>query len=240
MDGIFGNQYETYPFIAYSASHIFMVIFLVIGIVALYFFRAKLREFDKGIRLSFFVILFTLEAGYHFWLYSTNQWESSIALPLQLCSISLVLCLILHLTKSKMMFQFVYFLGVAGALMAVLTPELFLGFPHFRYFQFFITHIFIILTSFYFIFVLKYKPTVKGLVRSFIFLNICAALAYYANKLTGGNYMFLSYKPSNGSLLDYFGPYPWYILVLEAAAFIFFAVILLPFYALQQKARDNS
>jgi uncharacterized membrane protein YwaF len=44
-----------------------------------------------------------------------------------------------------------------------------------------------------------------------------AALAGIGTVLTGGNYMFLRHKPTDGSLLDLMGPWPVYIPV--AAAF---------------------
>ncbi|WP_142301757.1 TIGR02206 family membrane protein [Bacillus sp. 7894-2] len=229
MSGVFSHDYNAFPFLVFSASHIAMIVLFAAAAALLFIFRKGLFRLDQKFRLYLFMLLFTLELLYHLWLYLGGYWEISFTLPLQLCSISLVLCLILLATKSSAVFQLVYYLGVTGALMAILTPELFLGFPHFRYFQFFITHNLIIWTSLYFVFVHQYRPTGKGMLHSFIFLNICAGAAFFANKLTGGNYMFLSHKPENASLLDYFGPYPYYILTLEIAAVFLFLLLLLPF-----------
>ena len=43
--------------------------------------------------------------------------------------------------------DFVFFAGIGGALQAMATPVLDVGFPHFRYFHFFYTHIGIISNS---------------------------------------------------------------------------------------------
>lgn len=229
MKELFGHQYDLFPFEAFSLSHLLMIALLICGSVCLIYFREYLRKFDQIARGLMFSVLFILETAYHYWLYKDGYWDISVTLPLQLCSLSLILCLILVVTRAKRVFQIVYFIGVTGAFMAIVTPELFLGFPHFRYFQFFITHMLILWICLYFVFVHRYKPTRKGLFASFLFLNGGAVAAFTANKLTGGNYMFLAHRPSNDSLLDYFGPYPYYILTLEIVALFIFFLLLSPF-----------
>ncbi|MEH7125941.1 TIGR02206 family membrane protein [Bacillus sp. JJ1773] len=226
MNKVFGHEYSLFPFEAFSFQHFMMIIILIGGTIFLYSKKNHLKEHDKSVRILMFLSLFVLEAMYHIWLIKDGYWDISFTLPLQLCSLSLILCLILLTSKSNFIFQIVFFIGITGAAMAVITPELFLGFPHFRYFQFFITHIFIIWTCFYFWIVHDYTPNGKGLIMSFLFLNGSACLAFAANKVTGGNYMFLAYKPSNASLLDYFGPFPYYILALEGATLFFFFLLL--------------
>lgn len=227
MNDLFGHDYAPFPFDAFSLQHFFMIAILIAGSLFIFKKRVTLFEYDRFVRFLMFTSLFVLESLYHVWLMMDGYWDVSFTLPLQLCSISLILCLILILTRSMFFFQIVFFIGITGAAMAVITPELFLGFPHFRYFQFFITHIVIIWTCLYFFFVHHYKPNGKGLITSFIFLNVGACLAYAVNRLTGGNYMFLASKPANASLLDYFGPFPYYIIALEGAALIFFYLLLL-------------
>jgi hypothetical integral membrane protein (TIGR02206 family) len=56
-----------------------------------------------------------------------------------------------------------------------------------------------------------------------------AAVAATGNALTGGNYMFLSERPDTASLLDYMGPWPWYILGGGLLALGMFAVLDIPF-----------
>jgi hypothetical integral membrane protein (TIGR02206 family) len=228
MESLFGHQYDLYPFQMFSLYHVLILVVFVLGVVLLYMLRSHLIAIEKQARTLMFILLFSLESLYHYWLFKDGYWDISFTLPLQLCSVSLLLCLILLVTNLKLVFQFVYFLGIAGAIQALITPELFVGFPHFRFFQFFITHMFIIWVPLFYVFVKGYRVTKKGMWQAFVFLNLAAAGAFIANVMTKGNYMFLAHKPSNASLLDYLGPYPFYIVVLEGIALFLFWLLYLP------------
>jgi hypothetical integral membrane protein (TIGR02206 family) len=79
-----------------------------------------------------------------------------------------------------------------------------------------------------------YKPGWRSLFFTMLCLNIVAACVYAADILLDSNYMFLARKPSTFSVLDYFGPYPYYLLVEEAFAFIFFLLMFLIFFKLPE------
>ncbi|UII57696.1 TIGR02206 family membrane protein [Cytobacillus spongiae] len=240
MYSLLGHDYESLPFEWFSAYHMAVLVLFVVLSISLYVFRVWIRTHEKGVRMSMFGIAFTFETFYHIWLWSGDEWDLSFTLPLQLCSISLIIALLLLITQSKVLFQLLYFVGIAGALQALITPELFLGFPHFRFIQFFTTHILIILIALFYVVIKGYRPTGKGLIQAFTFLNISAACAFIANRITNGNYMFLAHKPENPSLLDYLGPYPYYILVLEAIALILFAAMFFPFYFFRKRSNDET
>jgi hypothetical integral membrane protein (TIGR02206 family) len=74
----------------------------------------------------------------------------------------------------------------------------------------------------------KFKPSRKSVVRTFLITNAYAALIIPVNMLTGGNYLFLSWKPDI-SLLSLLGPWPWYILSLEGVVLVLFILMYLPF-----------
>ncbi|CAM3045189.1 Integral membrane protein (Intg_mem_TP0381) [Filibacter tadaridae] len=150
-------------------------------------------------------------------------------MPLELCSISLLVVIVLLWTGNKRLIDFVFFAGIGGALQAMATPVLDVGFPHFRYFHFFYTHIGIIVTAFYFTWMKGYMPTFNGVIKTMVALNILLPIIVVTNVLFNGNYMFLREKPVDGSLLDFLGPYPWYILSLQCVAFIVFSCLWLLF-----------
>ncbi|HWL26028.1 MAG TPA: TIGR02206 family membrane protein [Ureibacillus sp.] len=227
FDVLFEVSSSKNPFIAYSMVHLITIFILLLGIVLLFVFRKKLNEILT--RWIFVSVIIFFEIGYHTWLVSHNLWDPSHALPLQLCSVSLILCIILLLTNKKIIFEIVYFIGIAGAIQAILTPELFYNFPHFRFLHFFVNHCLIIWTCLFYVWSVGYRIQFASIFKSLVFLQIVAFIAFLTNIITGGNYMFLAGKPKTSSALDFLGDYPWYILSLEFIALILFFILYLPF-----------
>jgi hypothetical integral membrane protein (TIGR02206 family) len=240
MEGFFGHEYSKYPFAFFSFEHLIVLILFFFLTFALYRFRKHILKYDLLFRSGFFITLFSLELLYHIWLYQGDNWDITYTLPFQLCSISLILSLILLITNSRFLANVLYFMGGVGAFAALLTPELFLGFPHFRYFQFFITHMVIIWTALYYVWVKGIWPRKKGIGFAFLFLNGFAFIAFWVNRLTGGNYMFLAQQPENASLIDYLGPYPYYIFSLEGLALGLFWLLWIPFAKKQNVQKQTS
>jgi uncharacterized membrane protein YwaF len=57
------------------------------------------------------------------------------------------------------------------------------------------------------------------------------------NWITDGNYLFICHKPENGSIMDFFGPWPWYILVLEVVGIVSFYIYYAPFAVIDLKQK---
>jgi len=66
-------------------------------------------------------------------------------------------------------------------------------------------------------------------VRVVVGLNLYMLVVFGINKLVDGNYMFIMHKPETPSLIDVLGPWPWYILSLEAIGLIICFLLYLPF-----------
>jgi hypothetical integral membrane protein (TIGR02206 family) len=181
-------------------------------------------------RYTFAVIIFIQFALLYIWYGYSGELSIAVTLPLQLCDISIFLSIAVLITKNRYLFELLYFWGLGGATQAILTPDM--GnytFPHFIFYQFFLSHALIILTCIYMVIVEKFRPTFKSILRVFIITNIYAAFILPIDILTGGNYLFLMRKPPGGSLMNFLGPSPWYILSLEAIAVIMYMLLYLPF-----------
>jgi hypothetical integral membrane protein (TIGR02206 family) len=215
----------------YSPSHLLAIGASILLIVLFFLARNSLKSrLRNPIRYLLIGLLIFGEVSFQYWYYINDRWDLTVNLPFQLCSLSLYLCSIMLLTKSYRIFEISFFVSMTGAFIAILTPELFFGFPHFRFFQFFIAHIAIVLSCLYMVWIEGYRATYSSVLKSLAALNLIAFLVFLVNIFLEANYMFLLHKPVNASPIDFLGPYPWYIFSLEAVAFILFSLLYVPFY----------
>lgn len=221
----------SHSFELFSTIHFATIIILFCLIVFLFLQRGNLiSRQSKQLKIYERIVagsLLVMEITYHIWLVTSGRWAAADSLPLELCSISLLVAIALLWTGNRHLVDFVVFAGIGGAIQAIATPVLDMNFPHFRFFHFFYTHTGIILTGLYFVWVKGYVPTFKGVLKTMLLLNLILPVILIVNFLVDGNYMFLRMKPQNGSILDFLGPYPWYILSLEMVAFTTFVLIWL-------------
>lgn len=200
----------------FSISHIIVLLLFLFGCLLLYFNRHQLKQMKwRPLEIGIALSLLFFEVAFHIWLFASSYWNVRDSIPVELCSISLFLTIALLLTGKKIIYELLLFTALLGATQALITPVLYYDFPHIRFFYFFYTHIMMIWVVFYFTWVKDYRPTIWSVMKVFIFLNVLLPIVIIINELVDGNYMFLSHKPRTPSLLDYLGPYPWYILSLE-------------------------
>jgi len=196
----------------------------------IFLYRYKLND-DKWRRAEIGVAIFLIlsEMTYHFWMYFNKLWKVERSMPLELCNIGLILCVILLLTRKKIVFETLFYIAIFGATLAIFTPALTYNFPHFRFFHFFFTHMVIVWVILYFMWAKGYYPTFKSVIKLLVFINLLLPVILYVNQRNNGNYWYLRHKPDSPSLLDLLGPYPWYIFTLEGLLlfFSFFAWLIL-------------
>ncbi len=189
----------------------------IIGGIILFRKRLNTPRANRGARYALVAILIGCELALQAWYGVTQNWGLH-SLPLQLCSVMMWLSAIVLLTRSRKLYEVTFFIGILGALQALLTPNLDAGYPEFRFFHFFIAHGAIIGASVFLTAIEGYRPTIASVFRALGWLHVIAIPAAIANALTEENFMFLARKPSTPSLLDLLAPWPWYLLQLELVA----------------------
>ncbi|MDX6765500.1 MAG: TIGR02206 family membrane protein [Candidatus Methylacidiphilales bacterium] len=152
-------------------------------------------------------------------------------LPMHLCDWLGFIILGALLWKKQSLYDLAYFWGLAGTLHGVITPDLQYGFPHPYFFTFHIGHSGLLASVAFLTFGCGLRPNRHSLPRAILMLQVYFASAALANILLGENFGYLCAKPEHASLLDHLGPWPWYLLSLQAMALVSFVIYYLPWMA---------
>ena len=230
MTQYFVRDYTGGSFVFLGPAHLAALAFLVL--LNLYLMRYRNVDDSRrgSVRWTLALILWGNEIAWHYWNYSVGAWTIQTMLPLHLCSLLVWTGAIMLVTKNYAIYEFMYLAGIGGAIQALLTPDLGIyGFPHFRFFQTFISHGLIITSAIYMTVVERFRPTWKSLVRIAIWLNIYMVIVYFINTAIGSNYLMINHKPPTASILDLLPEWPIYILYMEGLGVISFLLLYLPF-----------
>jgi hypothetical integral membrane protein (TIGR02206 family) len=230
MDQFFAADYSGPAFEFMSVTHIGTLAVLVLLNLFLIRYRHADDKTKGSIRWLLALILWGNEFAWHYWNYAVGRWTIQSMLPLHLCSLLVWTGALMLVTRNYRIYEFMYFMGIGGAIQALATPDLGIyGFPHFRFFQTFISHGLIITSAIYMTVVEGFRPTWKSMLRVVIWMNLYAAVVYFINSSIGSNYLMINYKPDTPSLLDLLPPWPIYILYMEIIGIITILLLYLPF-----------
>lgn len=174
------------------------------------------------------------------WLFRlVDGFQADLDLPLALCDLAFLLSVACFFWPRAWALVMVTYWGLAGTLQALITPDLLYGFPSKEYFLFFIGHS-VVIVAVFFLLGKNRQLSLSGWRRAreaFGGLLLYTAVVGGLDALFGWNYGYLRAKPEGSSVLDFMGPWPWYILgALAFAAFLF--VIVAGLLSLMPKPRE--
>jgi len=163
------------------------------------------------------------------WVYRYSREGVHVAnLPLQLCDAAVWLSILACLTGASLIVEFAYFAGLAGAAMALLTPNLLSPWPSYPAIYFFVAHGGIVICMAAVVFGTARRFPHASVWRAFALLLGYAAVVGLIDLASGANFMFLLRKPDAASPLDQMGSWPWYLFGGAAAGLALFWLLWLP------------
>jgi len=232
MIEFFAADYLGPSFELFGNTHLAALGALVLLNLILIGFRNASDGAKAAVRWTLALILWLNEFAWHYWNFSVGRWTIQTMLPLHLCSVLVWVGALMLVTKSYRTYEFMYFMGIAGAIQALATPDLGIyGFPHFRFFQTFISHGLIVTSAIYMTVVEGFRPTLKSIPRVVIWMNLYALVVFFVNTAIGSNYLMINHKPETPSLLDLLPEWPIYILYMELIGFVSVLFLYFPFAA---------
>ena len=212
-----------------SVTTLFIVVFLILGR-----FINNNQKYLLVKTVSLVTFFFTITN--HVIDLNNGNWEIQEDLPLHLCSVSnLIVCFIFFIPKNQKLFEFLFYCGFWGGLMAILTAQIndYDG-SYFKYIQYYQSHGTIIMIPLFMLLHLDYKLSKFSWLKVLITLNIIMLIIMPLNFLIGSNYMYLSEAPNIKNALV-FGEWPFYILNWEFFILVLFFITFKCFQLIKRK-----
>jgi hypothetical integral membrane protein (TIGR02206 family) len=214
------------PFKLFGWAHLItlaLMIFIGIFIISKSLSNKKFSKYAK-----FFIIvnLMLMDLSYRLWsgFYQTNN--ISGLLSIHISSMSVILSVIVLIRFKQKIFDVLFYWALILVPQAIITPGIYrFGFPHLRFFQILWVHFLVLYTIVYLLWVEKRRLSKNNLRRALIVTHIYGFFVFIVNMIFNTNYMFIGNKSSVPSLIQYLGPWPYYIFVLDIILIVLFIVL---------------
>jgi len=155
-------------------------------------------------------------------------WSIESSLPLHLCGLSSILSGIVLITRHQKCFELLYFWGISGGYISIVTPEFTLGTQGWLFLDYYISHGGIIFSALYCVFIFGMKPTHGSWLRIFLWSQLLIPILALFNYFMQSNYMYINSPPvvENPFVI---GDAPFHLIGFELAGLLHFWLLSLPF-----------
>jgi hypothetical integral membrane protein (TIGR02206 family) len=233
------NLHNVNLFQAFTLEHLLPVLFFTLLCVI---WIKSSDKFTKITQLRQALLFSILLAGTNIFLviykWYNNELDARVDLPFHLCNFLTLIYPITLVYQSRWFFGILYFWVLVGTFQAILTPELKENFPHPIYFKYWLVHCGLVMLVFHGLFVIKWSVYKKDLFNAIIGANIYLAFSFLINLALDSNYFYSMRKPETSSMLDYLGPWPWYLVSGQLIMILLFFIYFLPIHIKASKTNQ--
>jgi len=222
---------EPRRFVLFGGDHLTALILIAAAAVVFSVVARRHRE-DRGgswLRGTLAVLMLAGVVSYVVGETLTGEVHPLEFLPLHLCDAAIFLGAFALVTRRPLACELLYFWAFGAGSLALLTPEVWYGFPDWRFMVFFLMHGLTVVAAAVLTFGFGCRPRPGAAWRAFGWTAAYAALVAVINLVLDANFLYLRAKPVTPTLLEHLGPWPWYIAVSGAIGLALFHLIALPF-----------
>lgn len=211
------------PFSLFGPAHLLAL--MVLGGLAVAFHRLGHRN-SQPARWALGALLVLGVAAFVADRVLRGRFQPADLLPLHLCDMSIVLALwALAWPPQRRVATLLFFWTTTGTLLASLTPALCSHPSLLRFGSYFLLHGAVIWAAIYLVAAQGLTFGRREVLQAWGWTQVYGLLVLAVDLSTNANYMFLLRKPSAATLLDLFGPWPIYIVVVDGLALMLFAMV---------------
>jgi hypothetical integral membrane protein (TIGR02206 family) len=228
----------TRRFAVFGPDHLAVLALTAAGALALVALarRHRMDGVGKTLRLTLAALMLAGVLGYVGAELRLGQTALVEFLPLHLCDAAIFVGVFALVTRHALACELLYFWALAGSTLAMVTPEVIWAFPDWRFVVFFLMHGLTVIAAAVLTFGFGCRPRPGAAWRAFGLTLGYAAFVAVLNRLLDANFLYLRAKPVAPTLLDHFGPWPWYLVVSAAVGLALFHALAVPFRGARPEA----
>ena len=226
------------PFILFGNVHLITMAIIVLVAVFLPLVCKNQSISNKSLIskiIAFIILSHVIISPYKDLYLLQNPYNWREILPIHMCDLSEIFLAAFLLGGPKILYKCAFFWGLAGASMAIITPDI--PVIDLDYAFFMIGHGMIVIGVMYATISLGNRPYAKDILTvSLITAFVLLPIVYLINLILGepANYWYLIAKPAGASLMDAFPEPPFHLLITTPLAIAMFYLIYIP-YAIKDK-----
>ena len=226
------------PFILFGNVHLITMAIIVLVAVFLPLVCKNQSTSNKSLIskvIAFIILSHVIISPYKDLYLLQNPYNWRETLPIHMCDLSEIFLAAFLLGGPKILYKCAFFWGLAGASMAIITPDI--PVIDLDYAFFMIGHGMIVIGVMYATISLGNRPYAKDILTvSLITAFVLLPIVYLINLILGepANYWYLIAKPAGASLMDAFPEPPYHLLITTPLAIATFYLIYIP-YAIKDK-----
>jgi hypothetical integral membrane protein (TIGR02206 family) len=185
----------------------------------------------KAIEGSLAGLALTLWVVANGWWLLPRNFDAAHNLPIQVCDITSFLIPFAYWSRKRALLALIYFWGIGLSLQAVLTPDIEVGPSSLDFWVFWFHHSLTVGTAAYMVIVRGYRPAwwdyrlAVGCGLLYVAIMLPVDIVFDVNYGYVGNM-----RPSQPSLIDVLGPWPWRVGVMVILACAVMALMVLPWH----------
>ncbi len=201
-------------FAAYGVSHWIVLIVLASGVLVLAWLGGRYRgtRTARTLGRGFAAVLVAFHVPILFYDLSPDRFDIEHSLPFQVSDLAWMAAAYALWSHRHWAYALAYYWGLTLVPQALITPALDgPGFPSIDFVSFWGQHLLVLWAAVYLTWWTGMRPTWRGFGIAAA-VTIAWGIAMLAfNAAAGTNYLFVSRRPDNPSLLDFMGEWPWYL-----------------------------
>lgn len=179
---------------SFGIHHFIYILILLASISFLFIKKDSIKKNKETYRKYMLLISVFQQLLLYSWYISELGFDLSESLPLHICRISTLLGIYFLITKEKKVLDTAFYFGL-HAYGSFIYPSRVYPIYHAIGLSFIINHTLTILLPWFAYIAYDWKPTFKGLVKTFMIFIVYFVFVYFLNPLIDGNYFYLKYRP---------------------------------------------